>query len=89
MTLHPERKKNIISEYQRHEDDTGSSEVQIALLTARIEQLQEHFEDHAHDHDSRRGLLKLVNRRRRLLKYLREQDIKRYRAIIEQLDLRR
>lgn len=89
MGLHPERKEEIIEEFQRSEGDTGSPEVQVALLTERIEQLQEHFEEHANDHDSRRGLLKLVGKRRKLLDYLRENDINRYRELINELGLRK
>lgn len=89
MALHTERKKEIIEEFQRFEGDTGSPEVQVAILTERIEQLQEHFEDHNNDHDSRRGLLKLVGKRRKLLDYLREQDINRYRELIDELGLRK
>lgn len=89
MALHTERKKEIIEEFQRFEGDTGSPEVQVAILTERIEQLQEHFEDHNNDHDSRRGLLKLVGKRRKLLDYLREQDINRYRELINELGLRK
>lgn len=89
MALHTERKKEIIEEFQRFEGDTGSPEVQVAILTERIDQLQEHFEDHNNDHDSRRGLLKLVGKRRKLLDYLREQDINRYRELIDELGLRK
>lgn len=89
MGLHPERKEEIIEEFQRSEGDTGSPEVQVALLTERIEQLQEHFEEHSNDHDSRRGLLKLVGKRRKLLDYLRENDINRYRELINELGLRK
>jgi len=89
MGLHPERKAEIIEEFQRSEGDTGSPEVQVALLTERIEQLQEHFEEHQNDHDSRRGLLKLVGKRRKLLDYLRQNDISRYRELIDELGLRK
>jgi small subunit ribosomal protein S15 len=89
MGLHSDRKKEIINDFQRYEGDTGSSEVQIAILTERIENLQDHFEEHEHDHDSRRGLLKLVNRRRKLLSYLKDTDIKRYRKLIDELGLRK
>jgi small subunit ribosomal protein S15 len=82
-------KENIIAEYRRHAQDTGSPEVQVALLTKRIEYLTEHFKVHAKDHHSRRGLLMLVGQRRRLLEYLRQKDLKRYRALIERLGLRR
>jgi small subunit ribosomal protein S15 len=82
-------KKQIITEYATHEGDTGSPEVQIALLSRRIKDLTEHFKDHKHDHHSRRGLLLLVGQRRRLLGYLRDVDIARYRSLIERLGLRR
>ena len=78
-----------ISEYRLHESDTGSPEVQIALLSGRINHLTEHLKVHKHDHHSRRGLLLLVGRRRRLLKYLAKKDINRYRAIRERLGIRR
>lgn len=89
MALHTERKQEIIEEFQRKEGDTGSPEVQVALLTERIEQLQNHFEDHTNDHDSRRGLLKLVGKRRKLLDYLKRKDIERYRELIDDLGLRK
>jgi small subunit ribosomal protein S15 len=79
----------VIRQYRTHEADTGSPEVQVALLTKRIERLTEHFKTHAKDHLSRRGLLQLVGRRRRLLDYLRGIDPKRYRSLIERLGLRR
>jgi len=82
-------KENIIAEYRRHDHDTGSPEVQVALLTKRIEYLTEHFKVHAKDHHSRRGLLMLVGQRRRLLEYLRKKDLARYRTLIERLGLRR
>ena len=81
--------QEIISQYGNSPTDTGRSEVQVAILTARINFLTDHFKTHSKDHHSRRGLLKLVGRRRRLLKYLAEQDIERYRAIIDRLGLRR
>ena len=84
-----EKKQEVISEYRTHESDTGSPEVQIALLTQRIKDLTEHFKTHKHDHHSRRGLLLLVGRRRRLLGYLADIDIERYRSLIERLGLRR
>lgn len=86
--LSPEKKKEIIAKYQQHEGDTGSPEVQIALLTARIQELTEHFKVHKKDHHSRRGLLKLVGKRRALLNYLKKNDFNRYRKIITELDLR-
>ncbi|HIZ37409.1 MAG TPA: 30S ribosomal protein S15 [Candidatus Ruania gallistercoris] len=89
MALAPEVKKQIIAEYATHEGDTGSPEVQVALLSRRITDLTEHFKEHTHDHHSRRGLLLLVGQRRRLLKHLRETEIERYRALIGRLGLRR
>lgn len=89
MSLQREEKDQIIQQYRKHKDDTGSPEVQVALLTERIKQLTEHLKLHAHDHHSRRGLLKLVGRRRRLLAYLRRQDVDRYRNIVSRLGLRR
>jgi small subunit ribosomal protein S15 len=82
-------KEQIINDYRRHDHDTGSPEVQVALLTKRIEYLTEHFKTHAKDHHSRRGLLMLVGQRRRLLEYLRATEVSRYRALIERLGLRR
>jgi small subunit ribosomal protein S15 len=82
-------KEQIISEFRRHERDSGSPEVQVALITKRIEYLTEHFKAHAKDHHSRRGLLMLVGQRRRLLEYLRQKDLTRYRTLIERLGLRR
>ena len=82
-------KQGIIDTYKTHENDTGSSEVQIALLTARINHLTEHFKVHQKDHHSRRGLLKLVGQRRRLLTYLKGKDLERYRTLIKALELRR
>lgn len=84
-----EQKTAIIENNKTHEGDTGSPEVQIALLTRRIKDLTEHFKTHTHDHHSRRGLLLLVGRRRRLLGYLADIDIERYRSLIERLGLRR
>ena len=83
------RKLEIIKEFGRSEGDTGSPEVQVALLTERINTLQEHFKVHKKDHHSRRGLLKMVGQRRGLLNYLAEQDIERYRTLIKELGLRR
>lgn len=82
-------KSKVIADFARTEGDTGSPEVQVAILTARISQLTEHLKEHKHDHHSRRGLLLLVGRRRRLLKYLAKTDIARYRALIERLGIRR
>ena len=87
--LGTERKQEIINDYKRHEGDTGSPEVQIALLTERITYLTDHFKTHKKDHHSRRGLLKMVGQRRRLLDYLIKQDIERYRTIIKALGIRR
>lgn len=84
-----ERKQEIISTYRRDEKDTGSSEVQIALLTERITELTEHLKIHTHDNHSRRGLLKMVGKRRNLLNYLGKTDIQRYRDIVEKLGLRK
>ena len=84
-----EKKQAIIAEYARTEGDTGSPEVQIAVLTARIQELTEHLKVHAKDHHSRRGLLKMVGQRRGLLAYLKKKDINRYRALIERLGLRK
>ena len=87
--LGTERKQEIIEQYKRHDGDTGSPEVQVALLTERINYLTSHFKTHKKDHHSRRGLLKMVGQRRRLLKYLVDQDVERYRALIKSLGLRR
>ena len=87
--LTKEQKEAIIKEYGRSEGDTGSPEVQIALLTTRINELTEHLKEHKKDHHSRRGLLKMVGQRRRLLAYLKDIDIERYRALIERLGLRK
>jgi small subunit ribosomal protein S15 len=84
-----EQKTNLISEYRTHDSDTGSPEVQIALLSNRINYLTEHFKSHAKDHHSRRGLLKLVGRRRRLLDYLKQTDLERYRTVIDKLGIRK
>ncbi len=84
-----ETKKQIISEYGLSDSDTGSPEVQVALLSHRIAHLTEHLKQHKHDHHTRRGLLLLVGRRRRLLNYMQKQDITRYRSIVERLGLRR
>ncbi len=84
-----QRKQEILGEYRTHETDTGSPEVQVALLTERIKELTEHFQTHKKDHHSRRGLLKLVSQRRRMLDYLRGIDPERYRTLISRLGLRR
>jgi len=89
VALEKDHKTDIITEYQVHNSDTGSPDVQVALLTERINQLIEHLKLHTHDHHSRRGLLKLVGRRRRLLAYLSSKDKDRYRLLIERLGLRR
>jgi small subunit ribosomal protein S15 len=81
--------KTIIEEYGQHDSDTGSTEVQVALMTERINHLTDHLREHKHDHHSRRGLLMLVGKRRRLLNYLRSQDVERYRSLIARLGLRR
>jgi small subunit ribosomal protein S15 len=89
MSLQKENKTSIISDYQTHDGDTGSAEVQVALLTARVNQLTEHLKQHKKDHHSRRGLLMMVGQRRRLLNYLSKKDIERYRSLISRLGLRR
>ena len=89
MALDAAQKKTILDTYGVHEGDTGSPEAQVALLTKRIADLTEHLKQHKHDHHTRRGLLLLVGRRRRLLNYMQKQDINRYRSIIERLGLRR
>lgn len=89
MTLSVQQKADIVSRFQRGPDDTGSPEVQVAILTARIQYLTEHFKTHIHDRHSRQGLLRLVSKRRRLLDYLRREDHGRYRTLIGDLGLRR
>jgi len=89
MSLSTEEKASVIDKFHRGERDTGSPEVQVALLTERISQLGAHFEQHKADHHSRRGLLKMVNKRRKLLDYLKRRDSTRYRALISDLGLRR
>ena len=84
-----QRKRQIIEEFKIHENDTGSPEAQVAILTERINELNEHLREHKKDHHSRRGLLKMVGQRRNLLNYLKEKDITRYRKLIERLGLRR
>ena len=88
MTLSTEEKQEIIETFGRHENDQGGAAAQVALLTARIEELTGHFREHPGDHHSRRGLLKMVGRRRRLLEYLRKKDVERYRWLIQELGLR-
>jgi small subunit ribosomal protein S15 len=89
MAMTAEQKKAIVEEYGRSANDSGSTEVQVALLTARIKDLTEHFAEHKHDHHSRRGLVRMVNSRRKLLDYLKAKDIERYRDLIKRLGLRR
>ena len=89
MALSPAVKLAIVKDYQRDESDTGSSEVQVALLTANINKLQEHFGEHKKDHHSRRGLIRMVNQRRKLLDYLKSTDAARYAELIKRLGLRR
>jgi small subunit ribosomal protein S15 len=89
VVLTPEAKKEIIDQFQVNEKDTGSPEVQIALLSSRIKYLTEHFKVHKKDHHSRRGLLKLVGQRRRLLNYLKKRDAERYRTVIKELGIRK
>ena len=89
MALIQEKKQELVQKYKRHEKDTGSPEVQVALLSERITYLTEHFKTHKKDHHSRRGLLKLVGQRRRLLDYLRTVDVTRYKTLIEQLGIRK
>jgi small subunit ribosomal protein S15 len=89
MSLSNEQKANIVKEYGKGENDTGRTEVQVALLTANIEALQGHFKEHIHDHHSRRGLLRMVSQRRKLLDYLKKKDVEGYRALIASLGLRK
>ncbi len=89
MGLSTAEKGDVVSKYQQKEGDTGSPEVQVALLTTRIVQLTEHFKEHNHDHHSRRGLLRMVNQRRKLLDYLKGKNVDRYKALIASLGLRR
>lgn len=89
MTMSAADKKTVVEEYQRSPGDTGSPEVQVALMTNRITQLTEHFKEHKQDHHSRQGLVRLVNSRRKLLDYLKRKDVQRYRDLISRLGLRR
>ena len=89
MSLSADRKQEIVSKFARGQADTGSPEVQVALLSARISHLTEHFRSHAHDHHSRRGLMKLVGRRRRLLTFLKSNDVGRYAQLISELGIRK
>ena len=89
MTLQADQKQEIVEKFKQHPNDTGSPEVQIALLSARITYLTEHFKSHKKDHHSRRGLLKLVGQRRRLLNYLKSKNVDRYRQVIQELGIRK
>ena len=89
MALSAEQKETIIKDYATKDGDTGSPEVQVALLTENINQLQTHFKEHSHDHHSRRGLIRMVNSRRKLLDYLKRKDLERYASLIKRLGLRR
>lgn len=89
MVLQTEKKQDVIKQFQKHEKDTGSTEVQIALLTERIQYLTEHFKSHEKDHHSRRGLLRTVNQRRKLLEYLKRKDSDKYKKILKDLNLRK
>ncbi|MCD6385623.1 30S ribosomal protein S15 [Candidatus Sumerlaeota bacterium] len=89
MSITPERKQELIQQFKVHEKDTGSPEVQVAILTERINRLTEHFKTHKKDLHSRRGLLQMVNRRKKLLEYLRNTDVERYRKLIARLGLRK
>ena len=89
MGLSVDKKKEIINQFKRHDSDTGSPDVQVAILTKRINELTEHFKIHKKDHHSRRGLLRLVGQRRRLLNYIKDRDIKRYRELLQELNLRK
>jgi len=89
MTLNVQNKADLVKDFQTHAGDTGSPEVQVALLSARINDLSGHFQTHSHDHHSRVGLLRMVNKRRKLLDYLKNVDVNRYRALIDRLGLRK
>ena len=89
MALSAEKKDTIVKDYAQSEGDTGSPEVQVALLTANINELQSHFKEHIHDHHSRRGLIRMVNSRRKLLDYLKRKNLERYATLIKRLGLRR
>ena len=89
MSINADSKSKVVEEFKRSENDTGSPEVQVALLTARIQHLTDHFKEHKHDHHSRRGLLKMVNQRRSLLDYLKRKDEERYQSLIKRLGLRK
>ncbi len=89
MAMTANSKSKIVEDYRTHQSDTGSPEVQIALLSARINELADHFQAHPHDHHSRIGLLRMINKRRKLLEYLKGSDVGRYRSLIERLGLRK
>jgi small subunit ribosomal protein S15 len=89
MAISADQKATIVNDYQRVAGDTGSPEVQVALLSARINDLSDHFKDHTHDHHSRQGLLRMVSQRRKLLDYLKKKDLERYRELIARLGLRK
>lgn len=89
MALSANEKAQVVTDYKRSDDDTGSPEVQVALLSVNIEKLQSHFKDNKHDHHSRRGLIRMVNQRRKLLDYLKSKNVERYTALISSLGLRR
>ena len=89
MALNAQTKSEIVKDYQTAEGDTGSPEVQVALLSANIQELQGHFQEHTHDHHSRRGLIRMVNQRRKLLDYLKRKNVERYTNLIKRLGLRR
>ena len=89
MTLEAGKKQEIVAKFKQHDNDTGSPEVQIALLSANIDGLSGHFKEHIHDHHSRRGLLRMVSQRRKLLDYLKKKDVERYRSVISRLGLRK
>ncbi len=89
MTMTAEQKREIVARFGKSEDDTGTTEVQVALLTSRINELTEHLREHTHDHHSRRGLLMLVGRRRRFLNYLQRSDLEGYRKLVRELGLRK
>ncbi|MDT8403047.1 30S ribosomal protein S15 [Sulfuriflexus sp.] len=89
MSVSTEQKGQIVQDYKRGESDTGSPEVQVAILSARINDLSGHFKEHIHDHHSRQGLLKMVNKRRKLLDYIKRKDVNRYRELISSLGLRK
>ena len=89
MAISLERKQQLIQEFKRHDNDTGSPEVQIAVLTAQINRLTEHFKEHKHDYHSQRGLMKMVGRRKNMLAYLKKKDLERYKTLISKLGLRK